>query len=91
MAKTKENSSVREDLELLIKEQNVILRDIAWLNTLIATELLQVTENTSSILRKSPPPENCLSMHNALRMQALDIAERYSPDTTLREHLTGHQ
>src|SRR4030042_741362 len=44
-----------QDLE--IKE---MLADLIWLNALIATELIQVTENTSAILRKSPPPESCL-------------------------------
>jgi len=39
-----------QDLE--IKE---MLADLIWLNALIATELIQVTENTSAILRKSPP------------------------------------
>ena len=32
-----------------------MLADLIWLNALIATELIQVTENTSAILRKSPP------------------------------------
>ena len=33
-----------------------MLADLLWLNAVIATELIQITENTSAILRKSPPP-----------------------------------
>ena len=42
-----------EDAEL-----KSMLADLIWLNALIATELIQVTENTSAIMRKSPPPES---------------------------------
>jgi hypothetical protein len=65
--------------------------DLIWLNAVIATELIQITENVSSILRHSPPPESCIRDHNRLREQALLIAEKYSKGATLREHLMGHQ
>lgn len=75
-----------EDAE--IKE---MLADLAWLNALIATELIQVTENTSAILRKSPPPESCLRDHQELRATALAIAEKYHKDAVLARHLGKHQ
>lgn len=68
-----------------------MLADLIWLNALIATELIQVTENTSAILRKSPPPANCIQDHNALRDTALFIAEKYRADTALGRHLGKHQ
>jgi hypothetical protein len=68
-----------------------MLADLIWLNALIATELIQVTENTSAILRKSPPPESCLRDHDALRATALSIAERYRTGTALAQHLGKHQ
>jgi hypothetical protein len=68
-----------------------MLGDLIWLNALIATELIQVTENTSAILRKSPPPESCLVDHNALRVTALEIAEKYHTKTALARHLGKHQ
>ena len=40
-----------------------MLADLIWLNAVIATELIQVTENVSSILRQSPPPESCIRDH----------------------------
>jgi hypothetical protein len=72
-------------------ETKEMLKDLLWLNAVIATELIQVTENTSAILRKSPPPESCLVEHNELRKTALSIAEKYRPGTMLKQHITKHQ
>jgi len=72
-------------------ELKQMMSDLIWLNALIATELIQVTENTSAILRKSPPPESCLRDHQELRSTALAIAQRYNPDTALARHLGKHQ
>jgi len=72
-------------------ETKEMLADLIWLNAVIATELLQITENTSAILRKSSPPENCLTEHNELRKTALSIAEKYRPATVLAQHLLKHQ
>ena len=68
-----------------------MLADLIWLNALIATELIQVTENTSAILRNAPPPASCLADHNALRTTALNIAEKYRKDSALARHLGTHQ
>jgi len=73
------------------EEEKELLHDLIWLNAVIATELIQVTENVSSILRNAPPPESCREDHNRLREQALRIAEKYSDAAALRKHLTGHQ
>jgi hypothetical protein len=73
------------------EETRAMLADLIWLNAVIATELIQITENVSSILRQAPPPGSCIRDHNRLREQALLIAEKYSKGTVLREHLTGHQ
>ncbi|MDD1695786.1 MAG: hypothetical protein LUQ54_02700 [Methanoregula sp.] len=68
-----------------------MLADLIWLNALVATELIQVTENTSAILRKAAPPESCVKEHNALRETALLMAEKYRPGTILAQHLGKHQ
>jgi len=73
------------------EETKEMLRDLLWLNALIATELIQITENTSRILRKADPPESCIVEHAALRETALKIADRYKPDTMLRRHVAEHQ
>lgn len=73
------------------EDEREMLKDLIWLNAVIATELIQITENVSSLLRGAPPPESCLRDHNRLREQALMIAEKYRQGTALREHLTGHE
>ena len=72
-------------------ETKEMLADLIWLNAVIATELIQITENSSSILRKTPPPASCLDEHHALRGTALAMAEKYRPGTMLARHLGQHQ
>ena len=72
-------------------ETKEMLADLIWLNAVIATELIQITENSSAILRKSPPPASCLAEHHALRSTALAMAEKYRPGTMLAQHLGKHQ
>lgn len=68
----------------------VMLRDLLWLNALIATELIQLVENSSALLRKGDIPESCLLEHAKLRAVALDIADRYRPGTEIRQHVEKH-
>jgi hypothetical protein len=68
-----------------------MLADLIWLNAVIATELIQITENTSAILHRSGPPESCLHEHHSLRETALAIAEKHRPGTVLARHLGMHQ
>jgi hypothetical protein len=71
-------------------EMGEMLRDLLWLNAVIATEIIQITENTSAMVHKASPPARCLEEHRAIRSVALAIAEKYRKETTLRAHLTGH-
>lgn len=71
---------------------NELLRDLVWLNTLIATELIQLVENSSASLRGSVP-EKCLLAHQELRQQAIEIAERHCQQekvASLSQHVLGH-
>ena len=68
-----------------------MLRDLLWLNAVIATELIQQTENLSVMARNASPPASCLLEHQQIRETALAIADRYRPGTALHTHLTGHQ
>jgi hypothetical protein len=72
-------------------ETKEMLADLIWLNAVIATELIQITENTSAILRKSPPPESCLAEHHELKKTALHMAKKYRHTTVLGQHLLKHQ
>jgi hypothetical protein len=77
----------------LMQDENTtgMLKDLVWLNAVIATELIQITENSSAILRNAPPPASCLAEHHALRETALAMAEKYRPGTMLAQHLNKHQ
>ncbi|MDD1673040.1 MAG: hypothetical protein LUP99_01350 [Methanomicrobiales archaeon] len=68
-----------------------MLGDLLWLNAVIATEMIQITENTSTLVRNASPPARCLEEHQSLRAMALTIAEKYQKGSILREHLTGHR
>jgi hypothetical protein len=81
-------TSMNMDDEIDIRE---MLQDLVWLNAVIATEVIQITENTSAILRKATPPVACLKEHQALRTTALAIAEKYHKESPLRQHLAGHR
>ena len=72
-------------------ETKEMLADLIWLNAVIATELIQITENTSAILRKSPPPDSCIAEHHELKKTALYMAEKYRAATVLGQHLLKHQ
>ena len=67
------------------------VRDLVWLGGLIATELIQITENTSKALR-GEIPENCKVQHARLREKAIEIVERNCPERAkeLKEHVLGH-
>jgi len=80
----------RYQIHYMDMEEKEMLADLLWLQAVIATELIQITENTSSLLRKSPPPQTCVEEHERLRRHALEIAERYRPGSGLKEHLSGH-
>lgn len=73
------------------QETKEMMRDLLWLNSVIATELIQITENTSQILRKEDIPQTCRLEHIELKKVAMDIADRYKPGTELRKHLEKHQ
>ncbi len=73
------------------EELKDMLKDLLWLNSVIATELIQITENTSQILRKEDIPETCRVEHAELRRRALEIAEKCQPCQALKDHLEKHQ
>ncbi len=63
--------------------------DLIWLNGLIATELIQMTENTSALLREEVP-ERCKLEHKMLREQAISIVSKYTERGGLDEHVLKH-
>lgn len=67
-----------------------ILKDLVKINSIIATELIQLVENSSSQLR-GKIPETCIDQHLKIRKDIISIAEKWNPDCeVLREHNLKH-
>jgi len=72
------------------QEQLDILKDMVKLNAIIATELIQLVENSSQQLRGSVP-DSCKLQHGELRKQVVEIAEKWNDNCEmLRQHNLKH-
>ena len=71
-----------------------ILKDILMVNSIIAMEALQITENTSKIARNSSEvPPQCVESHGKLRNQVIDILNKHFEKKNidnLSDHVLGH-
>ena len=69
-----------------------LLRDLVRINAVIATELIQLVENSSRLVRGGDVPEACKIQHQTLKKEVIEIAERWSDGCqTLREHNLTHE
>ena len=67
-----------------------IMKDLVKINSIIATELIQLVENSSSQLR-GEIPDSCKVQHLELRKDIINIAEKWNSDCqVLREHNLRH-
>jgi hypothetical protein len=67
-----------------------IMKDIVKINSIIATELIQLVENSSSQLR-GEIPDSCISQHFELRKDIINIAEKWNDNCdTLKKHNLKH-
>ena len=75
-------------------EINEKLKDLILINSIIAIEALQITENTSKIARNSTEiPPQCVEAHGKLRNQIINILNKYLEKTdvqSLSDHALGH-
>lgn len=80
------------ELKKEIKELKEVLRDLVFLLAVDSSENMQVTENTSSLLR-GEVPASCKTAHFRLREHITQIASKWEPDRTkdLKKHLFGHE
>jgi len=71
---------------------NDLLKDLIRINAVVATELIQLVENSSRLVRGGKVPDTCRFQHRALKREIIEIAERWSDDCqTLREHNLTHE
>lgn len=94
MADPKENESLVEELKCLRKEISELkeaIADMLFVLAVNSTETMQVTENTSQLLRIEVPT-SCRTAHFRLREHIVKIANRWNKDraSDLRKHLFGH-
>ncbi|BBO75282.1 hypothetical protein DSCW_26990 [Desulfosarcina widdelii] len=72
-------------------EVEKMLKDLIKVNAVIATELIQLVENSSRLVHGGEVPETCRVQHRALREEIVQIAERWNEGCeTLRDHNLAH-
>jgi len=86
---------MNENIELL-KEIKQALSDLLYINGIIATELIKITENSAAIrhgedfLNKS----SCINEHNKLNKHIIDIVKKMSNRSeeiaSLEKHVLKH-
>jgi uncharacterized protein YcsI (UPF0317 family) len=77
---------LHEDTELAS-----LLKDMIKINAVIATELIQLVENSSRQIR-GDIPESCKVQHGALKKEVVEIAEKWHPDCEIiRKHNLDHE
>jgi len=83
------------DNKNLEKNSSIIdlLKDLIFINSVIATEIIKITENTSRIARDQTPPESCLKEHKEIEKKILEICDKYIPDKVkiLKKHIIKHE
>lgn len=72
-------------------ELKEMMRDMIKINAVIATELIQLVENSSQQLRGAIP-ETCKVQHGALKKEVVEIAEKWHRNCgTLVLHNLKHE
>jgi len=67
-----------------------LLKDMIKINAVIATELIQMVENSSKQLR-GDIPEACKIQHGVLKKEVVEIAEKWHPNCDmLKKHNLDH-
>ena len=68
-----------------------LLKDLIKINAVIATEMIQLVENSSRQIRGAVP-ETCLTQHAKLKQEVVEIAEKWERDCDmLRNHNLQHE
>lgn len=68
-----------------------LLKDMIKINAVIATELIQLVENSSRQIR-GDIPESCKVQHGMLKKEIVEIAEKWHPNCDMiRKHNLDHE
>ena len=79
------------DKKILLEDLYQQFEDIIFLNSIIATELIQITENTAKMVR-GEVTQKCKTDHGRIMEKIMEIVGKYSPQRNelIRKHVTGH-
>ena len=71
-------------------------KDLIYINSIIATELIKITENTSVLARQKPVPQSCLDEHAKLEQIIVEMCKKYfitDSDNikSLKKHILKHE
>jgi len=67
-----------------------LLKDLVKINAIIATEMIQLVENSSKQLR-GDIPDSCKIQHSELRKEIVELAEKWNNNCDiLRSHNLKH-
>lgn len=80
-----------ESLKKEISELKELLADVVFIISVMSTEVIQQTENSSKALH-GEVPAGCRSAHYRLREHIVQISSKWNRDRTadLKKHLFGH-
>ena len=69
-----------------------MLSDLIYLNGIIVTELITITENTAAIRRGEDflKDSSCISEHNELKAKVIEIVKKYKDKPEDHESLEKH-
>ncbi|WP_319407826.1 hypothetical protein [uncultured Desulfosarcina sp.] len=69
-----------------------MLKDLVKINAVIATELIQLVENSSRLIRGGDVPDTCKVQHQTLKKEIIGISEKWC-DTcqALRSYNLDHE
>ncbi|NVM55905.1 MAG: hypothetical protein HWN66_19550 [Candidatus Helarchaeota archaeon] len=71
-----------------------VLKDLTFVNAVIATELIRITENTALMANKPPDKvAKCGIEHQKLNEKIIELVEKYNKPTTIKplvDHVLKH-
>ncbi len=85
-----------EQTSILLYIKNM-LADLIYINGIIATELIKVTENTATIRKGEEflDKTSCLAEHHTLNQNIIEILKKYQrkpgDTSSLEKHVLKHQ
>ena len=80
-----------DQINILLFIKNM-LADLIYINGLVATELINITENTAAIRKGDESLKNstCIEQHNELREKVIEIVKKYKSNPKDYESLENH-